>query len=297
MISRVLATGLPQDTDAALVRTSDGQQVAVDVAVERVRGANDERMLLRWELTPVAGDDVPLRLVPDYQPDPGEGLRTSFALLTAQTGVLSGCTTLAELREAVPLAALRLVPGATHAGLTLAGPRRSRLRSWSSEQARELDGAQLDAHDGPLPQALAGQGLVHVDDFCSPARPGAGTAVAADRTSVLAVPLQRNGRRVLGVLTLYADRPGAFDEAAELLTGVLTGFVAAELERHTLHDAIATRQLIGQAVGILVERHRMTTEAAFSVLARRSQETNVPLSSIARVLVETGQEPSEITAP
>jgi GAF domain-containing protein len=136
-----------------------------------------------------------------------------------------------------------------------------------------------------------------VDHFCGPVRP-AGTGEAAARpVSVLAVPLQRDNQRVLGALTLYAEQPAALDETAELLTGALATFAAAELERHTLHRAISTRQLIGQAVGVLVERHRMTPEAAFAVLARRSQETNVALSTIAQIVVETGQEPSEITRP
>jgi GAF domain-containing protein len=260
-----------------------------------VGSASEDRMLLRWELTPVTGAG-PAAAVPDEQPGPADRLRASFALLTEQTGALSGCRTLEELRAAVPAAALRLVGAAQHAGLTLVGPRRSRQRTWSSQLADQLDSAQLDARDGPLPTALAGARPAHVDHF-SPDQPdGTGTLVAF-RGAALAVPLRREGRRVVGALTLYADRPGSFDDSDELLTAALAGFVASEVERHILHQAIGTRQLIGQAVGILVERHRMTPEAAFALLARRSQETNVSLSSIARVMVETGQEPSEISAP
>jgi GAF domain-containing protein len=162
--------------------------------------------------------------------------------------------------------------------------------------AGRLDTAQLEAQHGPLAQALAGAKPAHVDHVCL-GQPGETGAQGAFPGAALAAPLQREGRPVLGALTLYADRPGSFDDSDELLAGVLAGFVAAEVERHTLHRAIGTRQLIGQAVGILVERHRMTPEAAFSVLARRSQATNVPLSRIAQVLVETGEEPSEISAP
>jgi GAF domain-containing protein len=217
-------------------------------------------------------------------------------MLTEQTGALSGCQTLAELRAAVPAAALRLVAAAQHAGLTLVGPRRSRQRTWSSQLAGQLDGAQLDAQDGPLPTALADAKLAHVDHF-SPDQPDGTSTLVAFRGAALAVPLRREGRRVLGALTLYAERPGSFDDSDELLAAALAGFVAAEVERHVLHQAIGTRQLIGQAVGILIERHRMTPEAAFAVLARRSQATNVSLRSIALVMVETGQEPSEISTP
>ena len=297
MISRITATGVPQDAEGVLVHTSDGQQVPVGVTVERVQGAVGDRVLLRWELTPTAHAEVPLRLVPGQEPASGDQLRTSFALLTAQTAVLSGCRTLEELAGAVPAAVLRLVPAADHAGLTLVGPRRHQQGTWSSEVARDLDAAQLDGQAGPLPQALAEPGLVHVDGYCGPTRSGEPGEDGRGPVSVLVVPLQRESRRVLGAITLYSAAPAALDEAAELVIGALASFVAAELERHTLHRAISTRQLIGQAVGVLVERHRMTPDAAFAVLARRSQETNVMLSSIARIVVETGQEPSEITPP
>jgi AmiR/NasT family two-component response regulator len=50
-----------------------------------------------------------------------------------------------------------------------------------------------------------------------------------------------------------------------------------------------TRDLIGQAKGILMERHRVTGDQAFKLLVRASQATNTKLRDIADELVATGE--------
>lgn len=59
-----------------------------------------------------------------------------------------------------------------------------------------------------------------------------------------------------------------------------------------LHGALRTRELIGQAQGILIERERITGEQAFDMLRRASQNLNVKVRDVARALVETGESPS-----
>ena len=60
-----------------------------------------------------------------------------------------------------------------------------------------------------------------------------------------------------------------------------------------LERAVESHRLVGQAMGILIERHRMTSEEAFGGLRRASQDHNVKLREIARRVVETGSEPDE----
>jgi AmiR/NasT family two-component response regulator len=55
-----------------------------------------------------------------------------------------------------------------------------------------------------------------------------------------------------------------------------------------LHDALSSRDVIGQAKGILMERLRITPEDAFDALRRSSQELNVKLRQIAESIAETG---------
>lgn len=65
----------------------------------------------------------------------------------------------------------------------------------------------------------------------------------------------------------------------------------------SLQDALTSRQLIGEAVGVLVERQKLTSAAAFEVLVQRSQNLNLKFRDLARIVVETGQDPATIRHP
>lgn len=113
--------------------------------------------------------------------------------------------------------------------------------------------------------------------------------------SMLCVPLWID-ERGLGALSLYAHQAAAFSESHERVTILLATFAAlalAEAQRaDQMHDALGSRDVIGQAKGILMERHSVTADAAFSVLSRVSQAENIKLAEVARRFVETGDLPS-----
>lgn len=96
--------------------------------------------------------------------------------------------------------------------------------------------------------------------------------------------------RGLGALSLYADQAAAFSESHERVTILLATFAAlalAEAQRaDQMHHALGSRDVIGQAKGILMERHGVTADAAFSVLSRVSQAENIKLAEVARPFVE-----------
>ena len=71
---------------------------------------------------------------------------------------------------------------------------------------------------------------------------------------------------------------------------LLTRQQAAERESH-LQQAIQAHRHIGQAIGILVERHRLPPDAAFDRLRRASQDRNLKLRDLAARVIETGSEP------
>ncbi len=58
-----------------------------------------------------------------------------------------------------------------------------------------------------------------------------------------------------------------------------------------LARSVATRQLIGQAQGILMERHKITADQAFGLLVRTSQHRNTKLRDVADALVRSGELP------
>ena len=113
-----------------------------------------------------------------------------------------------------------------------------------------------------------------------------------DVLSQLCTPLWVDERN-LGTLSLYAGQPAAFTEVDERVTTMFATLAALALadalRAEQMRAAVLNRDLIGQAKGILMERHRMTADAAFAVLAEASQRQNVKLTEIAAGLVETGE--------
>ena len=56
-----------------------------------------------------------------------------------------------------------------------------------------------------------------------------------------------------------------------------------------LQQALLSRDVIGQAKGILMERLKVTPEDAFDLLRRSSQQLNTKLREVARGLTESGE--------
>lgn len=67
---------------------------------------------------------------------------------------------------------------------------------------------------------------------------------------------------------------------------------AADRESN-LQIAVQSHRMIGQAIGILIERHRLSPGEAFAQLKTASQNRNLKLRELARRVIETGQEPGD----
>ncbi|MFD9514420.1 GAF and ANTAR domain-containing protein [Streptomyces mirabilis] len=96
----------------------------------------------------------------------------------------------------------------------------------------------------------------------------------------------------LGALNLYSRKPGAFTEASELAGWLLASHAAVAFSSARTHaqmeQAVATRHVIGEAMGILMGSRHLTEEEAFDVLRRYSQENNIKLREVARRICEQG---------
>ncbi|SCF92914.1 GAF domain-containing protein [Streptomyces sp. Cmuel-A718b] len=99
----------------------------------------------------------------------------------------------------------------------------------------------------------------------------------------------------LGALNLYSRLPGRFTETSETAGWVLASHAAVALSSARNHaqltEAVATRHVIGEAMGILMARHRVPENEAFNVLRRHSQDHNVKLREVARQVTELGALP------
>lgn len=116
--------------------------------------------------------------------------------------------------------------------------------------------------------------------------------------SVLVAPLV-GARATVGVVSWYATAPRAFDEgdagaAAAFATHAGIALAQSVLEAN-LRVGLQTREEIGRAVGILMERHRVTAADAFGMLVVASQHAHRKLRDVAAWMNETGEDPSALT--
>ena len=175
----------------------------------------------------------------------------------------------------------------------------------TSPLVAELDVLQTSLGEGPRLDVLGGLDSVYVDDLTdSPTWPRFGPLAAqAGLRSALAYRLFA-GAETLGGLLMYARLPRAFnatDRAQGLIFATHASMAlsvaqsqASERGRSTnLQSALLSREIIGQAQGILMERERITADQAFDLLRRSSQHLNLKLRDVAQELVDTGAVPGE----
>ncbi len=103
-------------------------------------------------------------------------------------------------------------------------------------------------------------------------------------------------QRSLGALDLYSSRPNAFTQRSEQVGWIFASHAAVAFASARndaeLHEAIQTRQGIGEAMGIIMAQHKVTDGQAFDMLKRSSQGLNVKLRDVASKVVETGEVPT-----
>jgi len=163
----------------------------------------------------------------------------------------------------------------------------------SGPAPRQLDELQMRMGTGPCLTAARKQIVVRMHDVAADTRWAEfrASAVGCDVASMLCVPLHVD-EHVLGTLSLYGDKPDVFRDGAEPVARMLAALSAIALaesqQRERMERALANRDLIGQAKGILMTRHGIRADAAFEMLRTHSQRTNSKLLAVAERVVETG---------
>ncbi|MDX3658927.1 GAF and ANTAR domain-containing protein [Streptomyces sp. ID05-26A] len=200
--------------------------------------------------------------------------------------------------DAIVHAAVGTIPGAGHAGIMTVRDKKEILTvATTGALPCDVDQAQYDSSEGPCLTALFDQVIVSVPDVVHDDRwPEFGRRVAElDVGSMLSFQLYVQNED-LGALNLYSHETAGFDEESQHVGSLFAGHAAIALaaaqERDQLAAAVHTRDLIGQAKGILMERHKLSADQAFAVLTRTSQHTNVKLRDIAEQLTRTGKLPN-----
>ena len=223
------------------------------------------------------------------------------ALQTAITGRGAstqqyGARTLDETLTEVLASAVRSVPLLEHAGVFVGRAPHFLCTVTSETGIYGVHSEQAILDEGPCFEAMT-TGVTVVSDSLSGERRWprwTASALAGGVHASVAVPLLWEGR-TLGALGLYWDTPHRLDtdtlnlaETCGVTASAIVGWARSAQE---LQHALVTRQMIGQAVGMLMQRYALSSDAAFRFLRRNSQNANIKLRDVAQRFLETGELP------
>jgi len=209
-----------------------------------------------------------------------------------------------SLLQAVADLAKTVMPGDSEASIFVQTPNRRTTVTSTGSLATDLDEVQYAEDHGPCLHAATSQQVVEIRDTRVETRwpDYARRAAEHGNLSSLSIPLGIDQRRS-GALNIYARRADAFDADSAQAAKRFGSYAAVALANmHAYEDArtvagnleiaLASRAVIDQAKGILMERHKITADQAFQAMVTVSNRNNRKLRDVAEHLVATGELPA-----
>jgi hypothetical protein len=217
--------------------------------------------------------------------------------LTDLTRRFAHPTTLEDTLAGITAAAVTLIEG-VHSSDVLFIDKSEDYRSLAttSDLASDLDEVQCHHRQGPCIDAAIGETMVLSNDLREDPRwpRFTETAVQAGVTSVLSFQLYTHQQQpsCRAALNMFGRDPDAFDSDAQAIGAMLATHAAIALiaqDRDAqFQSALASRDAIGQAKGMIMERFRVDAVRAFELLTKLSQDTNTRLVDVAAQIVASG---------
>jgi hypothetical protein len=229
---------------------------------------------------------------------PNTRLASAFAAIAEN---LLAADSFDQVLQRIAQAAVSTVAGCDMASVTVSEQGSYQTAATTNAAAASVDQAQYDADEGPSLDAIEAP-LVYAHSFpdirwprlaSRPAELGAQSA-ASYRLAAANATSDGTG----GSLNTYGTEVDAFGDEAQQIALILAAHasVAAGAVRerdalqdlaHNLKEALMSRDVIGQAKGILMERLNLSAEDAFDVLRRSSNQLNEKLTAVALDLAES----------
>ena len=202
-------------------------------------------------------------------------------------------TTLDETLNSIVQAAVHTVPGFDHVGISVTlGDGTIETRAGTDQMVWDLNGLQYRLREGPCYDAIRGETITVVNHAARDQRWPTYMPEAAKKglRSQLGVGLYNN-EEPLGGLSLYSTESDTVANEAVLAAQMFAAHATLALGRarevSQLKEALDNRNVIGQAVGILMERYRIDDEYALQFLIRVSEQGNIALRNVAEETVST----------
>jgi hypothetical protein len=288
--ARGATLGPPDSAEAA------AQRVAARASRERGR---QDREQFRHERIAAAGarDEATRRRLDDT---PTTRLASAFATIAEH---LYAADSFDEALLRIAQTAVNTVTGCQMASVTLSERGRLQTAATTDPAASAVDQVQYDAQEGPCLDAV-NTPIVYAQSFPDTRWPSLGSrpadlgthSAASYRLAAASLATAGTG----GSLNTYGIEPDAFSDEAQEIGLILAAHAsvaaAAVHERGALQDlaqnlnrALLSRDVIGQAKGILMERLKIGPEEAFDALRRSSNRLNEKLQAVALSLAESGE--------
>ena len=208
-------------------------------------------------------------------------------------------TEMAPNLEVITAHAVRLIDAVDFADILLVDEDGHRSLAQTAPVTAELDTVQVELGEGPCLEAIAKQPLVHSVDLTREQRwPNfAAAALATGIRSMMSFHLYldpsetRSGRRHHGALNLFSRKSSSFSPSDQAVGAMLATHAATAIistARQAQFDAaLNSRDAIGQAKGVLMERFHVNAVRAFYLMKKLSQDTNTPVRVIAQRIIDS----------
>ena len=232
----------------------------------------------------------------------GEHENPLYAAIAGQIEQLHGVTVgddvIETMLSTITRGAVAAIPGADRAGISLVENGEVVSIAATDSIASRLDELQ-DKHDaGPCLDSAWRLRHISVGDYSAETRWPRYTRDVLTLTpvrSTISVQLYRTGTS-MAALNIHADLPRAFDKAAIVTASTFATQAAlalhAEARTAQFREALASRDIIGQAKGLLMKDFAVDADGAFDLLRQMSQDTNVRVVDLARRLVDLDTPPT-----
>ncbi len=217
--------------------------------------------------------------------------------LNQMAGLVLSRETVDTALELVTTLAATTTAGTLGAAVTVVDEHGKRSRAASNAAVEQADALQYELDEGPCLTAWRTRELVRIDDTTTDGRwPRWNEAVSRlGVRSVVSAPLLV-GEESIGAMKVYCERPmnyGPHDEhvmrllagqAAILLANSQSLREARRLSRQ-LTEALASRDVIARATGVLLAQGAVGEQEAFATLAAAARQADRPVQDVARALV------------
>lgn len=223
-------------------------------------------------------------------------MHESIAIATALTEAakaINSPRSLEQTLDAIVAAARDNVPGFDHVGISVSH-RDGKIETLAGTDkfVWELDQLQYEVGQGPCVESIRSEPVVVVEHARHEQRwpEFIPRAVTLGLRAQLALRLYTE-EETLGGLNLYSTSSDTVEDDAIQAAELFATHAAIALGRaryeHQLNEALGSRKVIGQAIGIVMERYEINEDRAFHFLVRASSTSNVKLRDIAQEIVDT----------